>query len=240
MRKISLLTLGILFAFIGNTQINPVTGKLNSPAKANDHFMVQFSSDNWLDAPDSIQSKTKSISRGVNVYVMYDKSFKENPKFSIAFGIGIGTSNIYFDKMTVNINGSTPQLSFNNLDTSFRFNKFKVSTAYAEIPLEFRYFSNPNNPNKSFKVALGAKIGTLINAHTKGKTLLNASGTTINQFTQKVTAKGYFNTTRIAATARVGYGNFSVFGSYNLTTMFKDNVAANIKLLQLGICFSGL
>jgi hypothetical protein len=220
MRKISLMTLGILFAFIGNAQINPVTGKLNSPSKANDHFMVQFSSDNWLDAPDSIQSKTKSISRGVNVYVMYDKSFKENPKFSIAFGIGIGTSNIYFDKMTVNINGSTPQLSFNNLDTSFSFNKFKVSTAYAEIPLEFRYFSNPKNPNKSFKVAVGAKIGTLINAHTKGKTLLNASGTTINQFTQKVTAKGYFNTTRIAATARVGYGNISVFGSYNLTTMF--------------------
>lgn len=240
MRKFSMLMLSVLVSIIASAQINPVNGKMNFSPKANDHFMVQFSSDNWLDAPDSIQSKTKSISRGANIYVMYDKSFKENPKFSIAFGVGIGTSNIYFDKMTVNINGSTPQLSFDNLDTSFRFNKFKVSTAYAEIPLEFRYFSNPKNPNKSFKVAVGAKIGTLINAHTKGKTLLNASGTTINQFTQKVTAKGYFNTTRIAATARVGYGNFSVFGSYNLTTMFKDNVAANIKLLQLGICFSGL
>jgi len=240
MRKISVMTLCILFAFIGNAQINPVTGKFNSPSKANDHFMMQVSSDHWMDAPDSIQSKTKNNSRGVNVYAMYDKTFKGNPKFSIAFGVGIGTSNIYFDKMTVNINGSTPQLSFNNLDTSFRFDKFKVTTAYAEIPLEFRYFSNPKNPNKSFKVALGAKVGTLINAHSKGKTLLNGAGTTINQFTQKVSAKGYFNTTRIAATARVGYGNFSVFGSYNLTTMFKDNVAANIKLLQFGLCISGL
>ena len=240
MRKFSMLMLGVLVSIIASAQINPINGKTDFSPKANDHFMVQFSSDNWLDAPDSIQSKTKSISRGVNVYVMYDKSFKENPKFSIAFGVGIGTSNIFFDKMSVNINGTTPQLGFNNLDTVSRFSKYKVSTAYAEIPLEFRYFSNPKNPNKSFKVAVGAKIGTLINAHTKGKTLLNASGTTINQFTQKVTAKGYFNTTRIAATARVGYGNFSVFGSYNLTTMFKDNVAANIKLLQLGICFSGL
>lgn len=240
MRKSSMLMLSVLVSVIASAQINPINGKTDFSPKANDHFMVQFSSDNWLDAPDSIRSKTKSISRGANVYVMYDKSFKENPKYSIAFGIGIGTSNVYFDKMTVNINGSTPQLGFYNLDTTFHFSKFKVSTAYAEIPLEFRYFSNPKNPNKSFKLALGAKIGTLINAHSKGKTLLNGSGTTINQFTQKVSAKGYFNTTRIAATARVGYGNFSVFGSYNLTTMFKDNVAANIKLLQLGICFSGL
>ena len=240
MRKISVIMLCIIYSLVGNAQINPVTGKMNYSAKANDHFMMQVSSDHWIDAPDSIQSKTKNNSRGVNVYAMYDKAFKGNPKFSIAFGVGIGTSNIYFDKMTVNINGSTPQLSFNNLDTSFRFDKFKVTTAYAEIPLEFRYFSNPKNPNKSFKVALGAKVGTLINAHSKGKTLLNGAGTTINQFTQKVSAKGYFNTTRIAATARVGYGNFSVFGSYNLTTMFKDNVAANIKLLQLGLCISGL
>ncbi|MCX6293438.1 MAG: outer membrane beta-barrel protein [Sphingobacteriales bacterium] len=240
MRKFSMLMLGVLVSIIASAQINPINGKMDFSPKANDHFMVQFSSDHWLDAPDSIQSKTKSISRGANVYVMYDKSFKENPKYSIAFGIGIGTSNVYFDKMSVNINGTTPQLGFYNLDTVSRFSKYKVSTAYAEIPLEFRYFSNPKNPNKSFKLALGAKIGTLINAHTKGKTLLNGSGTTVNQFTQKVTAKGYFNTTRIAATARVGYGNFSVFGSYNLTTMFKDNVAANIKLLQLGICISGL
>jgi hypothetical protein len=240
MRKISVLMLGMLFSILGKAQINPINGKMNNSAKANDHFMLQLSSDHWMDAPDSIQSKTKNNSRGFNFYVMYDKPFKENPKYSIAFGVGIGTSNIYLDKMNVNINGTTPTLGFYNLDTVSRFNKFKVSTAYAEIPLEFRYFSNPKNPNKSIKVALGAKVGTLINAHTKGKTLLNASGTTINQFTQKVTAKGYFNTTRIAATARVGYGNFSVFGSYNLTTMFKDNVAANIKLLQLGLCISGL
>jgi len=240
MRKISVLMLCIIYSILGNAQINPVTGKMDYSTKANDHFMMQISSDHWLDAPDSIQSKTKGSSRGANFYLMYDKSFKENPKFSIAFGIGIGTSNVYFDKMSVNINGTTPTLGFYNLDTVSRFSKYKVSTAYAEVPVEFRFFSNPKNPNKSIKVALGAKVGTLINAHTKGKTLLNASGTTINQFTQKVTAKGYFNTTRIAATARVGYGNFSVFGSYNLTTMFKDNVAANIKLLQLGICISGL
>lgn len=240
MRKFFVLTLSTLFAFAVKAQINPINGKTEVSAKANDHFMVQLSSDNWLDAPDSIQSKTKSISRGANVYVMYDKSFKGNPKFSIAFGVGIGTSNIYLDKMSVNINGTTPQLDFVNLDTVSRFSKYKVSTTYAEIPLEFRYFSNPKNPNKSFKIAVGAKIGTLINAHTKGKTLLNASGTTINQFSQKVTAKGYFNSTRVAATARVGYGNFSVFGAYNLTTMFKDNVAANIKLLQVGLCISGL
>ena len=42
------------------------------------------------------------------------------------------------------------------------------------------------------------------------------------------------------ATARIGYGNFSLFGAYNLNIMFKDKVAANMKLLQLGLTISGL
>ncbi len=206
----------------------------------NDHFMIQLSSDRWLGAPDSIDSHRKGFSRGANIYLMVNKPFKNNSNFSAAFGIGVGTSNIFLDKMDADIIGVTRVLKFNSLDTLERFKKYKMSTSFLEIPIELRFYSNPKNPNKSFKVAVGVKVGTLLNAHVKGKTLQNAAGATIVDYTQKQASRSYFNTTRLAATVRIGYANFSAFGSCNITSIFKDNVAANMSLLQFGLSFSGL
>lgn len=208
--------------------------------RSGDHFLVQLSSDNWLGAPDSISSHIKNSSRGANVYLMLDKPFKSNPKFSVAFGVGIGTSHIFFDKMNVDIAGTTSTLKFNALDTTNHFKKYKVTSVFAEAPVELRYTSNPEKPNKAFKIALGVKAGTLLSVHSKGKTLLNSSGNTIGAYTTKLNSKSYFNTTRIMLTARAGYGNFSIFGAYNLATLFKDNVASDVKLLQIGLTLSGL
>ena len=126
------------------------------------------------------------------------------------------------------------------MDTLPRFSKYKISTSYLELPIEIRYFSKPENPNKSVKIAIGVKIGTLLDAHSKGKTLVNAAGTKLKDYTEKLSSKSYFNATRLAATARFGYANFTVFGSYNITQVFKDKVATNMSLLQVGMTFSGL
>jgi hypothetical protein len=240
MRKIYVLILIAFTSSVAFAQNNATKKKFDISGRAGDHFLLQLSSDHWMGAPDSISSRIKGSSRGINVYVMLDKPFKSNPHFSVAFGLGIGSSNIFLDKMNADITGRTPVLKFNTLDTVARFNKYKISTTYAEIPLELRYFSNPENPNKAIKVAIGVKIGTLINAHTKGKTLVNAAGTTTQDFSNKERSKSYFNNTKLAATARLGYGNYSLFGSYNFTSIFKDNVAADMKLFQVGLTISGL
>ncbi len=207
---------------------------------SSDHFMFQVSSDQWLNAPDSISSRYRSNSRGFNVQVMLNKNFSSNPKFSLAFGLGISNSNAFFENSNIGIEGTGTKLNFQRLDTVNRFNKYKIATTFAEIPVEFRYSSKPKEPNKSVKIALGAKIGLLVNAHSKGKGLLNRSGGELNDYTVKISDKSYFNNTRISATARVGYGNYSFFGSYSLTSLFKTNVAADIKTLQVGFCLSGL
>ena len=49
-----------------------------------------------------------------------------------------------------------------------------------EVPLELRYAFNPENTNKSWKIALGFKAGFLMSAYTKGKDLENQAGQ-INQ-----------------------------------------------------------
>lgn len=208
--------------------------------RAGDHIMLQLSSDHWMGAPDSVSRHIKSLSRGANIYVMMNRPFRGNPRMSTAFGIGFGTSNIFFKNMGVDIKSTTSYLPFRNQDTLDRFKKYKLTTAFLEVPVELRFSSDPLNDTKSIKAALGVKVGVLLSAHTKGKNPENNAGNSINAYTFKENSKRFFNSTRLQATARIGYGHYSLFGSYQITNIFKTGVAADIKLFQIGICVSGL
>ena len=213
---------------------------MNFTTRSGDHFMFQLSSDHWAGMPDSISSHQKGLSRGFNAYVMLNKRFKNSPKISLGIGAGVSTSNIYFKKMEVDVKAAPGVLPFIAEDSANHFKKYKLATTYLQIPLEFRFTAKPNDPNKSFKAAVGLKVGTLVNVHNKAKTLLNASGTTLNGYLQKENSKRFFNTTGFMATARIGYGVFSLFGSYQLNRLLKDGAGPNLKLYQIGITLSGL
>lgn len=239
MKKMITLVLAFVLGYTAFAQVEvPAVKKLGG--RAADHFMIQLASNFWSGTADSVKDYISAFNRSANFYVMYDKQFKTNPKFSFALGLGIGTTNMYFKKMEVNITSSSPTLPFIRTDTGNNFKKFKVTNAFVEIPLELRYMTSPNDPNKSLKFALGAKVGTLINAHTRAKNLQNSAGTKINSNTFKENSKSYFNNTRIGLTARIGYGIYSIFGAYAFTNVFKDGVAPNIKAFQLGLSISGL
>ncbi len=210
------------------------------PSRSGDHFMVQFSSDHWTNMPEEISNHQQGLSRGFNAYFMLDKPFRSSPKFSIALGLGIGTSNIFFKKMEVDLKAGGDILPFNSLDSTNHFKKYKLSTGFAEVPLEFRFTNKPADPNKSFKMALGAKFGTIINAHTKGKTLQDKNNNTVNNYLQKESSRRLINGTRFMGTARVGYGIVSVFGAYQLNNVLKDGAGQAMKLYQVGIALSGL
>ncbi|MDQ6755801.1 MAG: PorT family protein [Bacteroidota bacterium] len=243
MQKIILLAI-TSFLFTGIYAQDNVSKKLskkidisNRPA---DHLMIQLSSDHWTGMPDSISRHQKGFSRGLNIYLMTDKPFKTNPKYSLGIGIGVGSSNITFKTMNVDLKSTATKLPFTAVDSTNHFKKYKLSLSYLEIPLEFRYSSNPSDPSKSWKIALGGKVGTLINAHTKGKELQNKNGATISTYTEKESSKTFFNSTRFMATARVGYGIFSLFGAFQLNNVIKDIAGPPIKLYQIGITLSGL
>ena len=240
MRKLLVLVLAFIATLPAFSQDIQKKNKFDLGNRPGDHIMLQLAFNNWQGVPDSIKSHIGGLQRSGNVYLMLDKPFKGNQHFSLGIGLGIGTSNIYFKKMIVDISANKALLPFRAVDTTNNYKKYKLSTAYLELPLELRFTKDPENPNKSVKGAIGIKLGTLINAHTKGKVLRNAGGSVINSATIKENSKAYFNTTRMAATARVGYGVFSLFGAYNLTGIFKDGVTKDMKLLQVGITISGL
>lgn len=224
--------------FYNNTKTKKDWSKVNVGNRSNDHFMFQLGYNAWSKVPDSLT--TKGIPRTVNVYFMFDFPFKTDPRFSIGIGAGISSSGIYFDKSAIDITGTTTKLLFSNTARTNHFKKYKLATTYAEVPVELRYALDPEHINKSLKFAIGAKIGTLLNAHTKAKNLQNSAGSLINAYTAKLSSKRYFNSTRLSGTARVGMGVFSLFGSYQINPLLKEAAGPEIRPYTIGITLSGL
>ena len=50
----------------------------------------------------------------------------------------------------------------------------------------------------------------------------------------------FFQSSRVAAIMRVGYGNFTVFGSYTLTNFFKEGAGPSVRPYSIGLSLSGL
>ena len=245
MKQIALLFTAVLLVASATAQTDS-TGKkkkkdwskVSIKNRANDHFMFQVGYAGWASMPDSI--KTKGFSRSLNLYLMMDFPFKSDPRFSAALGLGIGSDGIKFDKQEPNIIASSSTLPFPNKADTTHFKKFKVVTTYLEVPVELRFISDPENSDESWKFAIGIKLGALLNAHTRGKTLVNSAGTTLNGYTQKESSKNYFSGTRLAGTARIGYGHVSLFGQYQITSLFKDARGPAVHPYSIGITLSGL
>ncbi len=217
--------------------------KIDLSNRSADHFMIQYGKDFWSGTPDSI--RVKGNSRHFNFYFMLDKPFQNNPKFSVAFGAGLSSSNIFFDQNYVDIKASAARLPFRRSysgNDSSSFNKFKLTTIFLEAPVELRYYSNPADPNKSWKGAIGVKIGTLLKSFTKGKDLVNKAGQSVygDKFIEKESNKRFFNTTRVAFSARAGYGIFGLQFSYQLTQVIKEGFGPEIRPFSIGLTISGL
>lgn len=218
------------------------TDKMNSDAvpppivkPSRDFIMLQFNYNNWFNKPDSV--KTKSFGYGFNGYVCYDFPIKKT-HLSFAAGLGISTSVVYLNQLQLVDTGTGTngtQAHFTPYTDSQNFKRYKFVTTYIKAPFELRYFGNSANRNKGFKAAIGLQVGTLLGAHTKA--LTSVAGTNVKY---KIDTKRYVSPWDFAATARIGWGNFSLFGSYNLTTVFKDNAGPPITPASVGICLTGL
>lgn len=201
-------------------------GKIEKPSR--DFLMLQLAYEGWMK-PDSIH--TTGFGRAANVYLCYDFPIKKS-NFSFAAGIGIGSSNIYLkDQEIVLKDTAATQATF--ITETQNYKKYKLTTAYIEAPFELRFFSNKDNRNRGFKAAVGLRVGTMIGAHTKGK----ISGT---KLVEKTNTKSFLEPWRFAGTARLGWGNFTLMGTYNLTKLYKENQGPEITPYSIGLCITGL
>lgn len=236
--------LGLIVSFTSYSQqdpkttgIKPVDPLKNRPA---DHLVLQFGYDGWSGGADSI--KTKGFGRHFNAYMMFDKPIKNHKHLSLAYGLGLGSSNIYFNNQIVNLAGTGATLPFTTYSNGDHFKRFKLTNIYVEVPLEIRYYEKPRNTNSGWKAALGIKGGLLIKSYTKGKDWQNASGSSYygKTYTQKVSNKRYINGNKVSVFGRIGYGAFSLHGEYNLLGSIKDGLGPTVNAYSVGLSIGGL
>jgi hypothetical protein len=234
-RIIGMLTLALAFSSVVKAQDSEAEPKRKIVKPSRDFVMFQITYENWAKTPDSV--KIGGIGRGFNAYLCYDFPISKS-NFSFAAGIGVGTSNIYFDNQLPVLNSSASAIRFQNVDTTANtdlYKKSKLSMAYLEAPFELRFFANKENRNRGFKMAVGMRVGVLLGAHSKNKNTV--PGVSI---TEKVNTKRYMQSWRFAPTARIGWGNFSVYGSYNLSPLFNNGQGPEVYPYSIGICITGL
>lgn len=239
MRK---LLSAVLFTAICSVLALPVFAQTETTENANDaeikkpsrdFLMLQFTYEGWANAPDSV--KTGGVGRGFNGYICYDFPIQKS-HLSFAAGVGVGTANIYFKDQQLGLTdtgAAGAQVSFQ--PESENYKKYKLNTTYLEAPFELRYFGNLNNRNKGFKAAIGMRAGILVGAHVKDSRTVDGT-----KVIDKINTKRYLDKYRFSGTVRVGYGNFSLFGSYNINAIFKDGLGPKITPYSVGLCITGL
>lgn len=235
-----LATTAILLSSVTSLMAQDETTRISKPTivkPSRDFVMLQFGYTNWQNTIDTsiTMPATKSFAYTFNAYLCYDFPIKKT-KFSFATGLGVNTTSTYLNKQRLAISDT----GVNGYDASFvadtvGYKRYKFNTTYLQAPFELRYFSNSQNRNRGFKAAIGVQVGTLLGAHTKA--LRSVEGTNIKD---KTNSKRYVSQWNFAGTARIGWGNFSVFGSYNITNVFKDNAGPILTPMSVGICLTGL
>jgi hypothetical protein len=191
----------------------------------------------WSGKPDSI--RTKRIFPQFQYVLDVCLSFQNQSQWSVAIGPGISTDHINMDEMYVGIKDATDAVVSKMFSDTNHFRKYKLATAYLEAPVELRFTLYPER-RSSFKVALGAKVGTILSAWVKGKELQDKNDVTLLDYIAKEKSKQFFNSTRLSVMGRIGYGNFNIYGSYAITSLFKEGLGPQVKPWSIGITLSGL
>jgi hypothetical protein len=231
MKKILSLLLIAMTPALANAQNNDqeVDRKSTVEKPSRDFVMLKITNSAWADEKDAVN--TKGIGRGFAAAIMYDFPIQKS-NFSFAIGLGINAQNVYLDNQSFNFKDTGSKVL---IASTADLKRYKYTTTRLEMPLELRFFANNKNRNTGFKAAIGANVGLMLGAHTKA-----VSGSGGSKIMEKVNTKRFTEQWNFAPTMRIGYGNFSLYGSYSLTPLFKEDAGPVLYPFSLGICITGL
>lgn len=119
------------------------------------------------------------------------------------------------------------------VDSVASFSKNKLKITWVTVPLLLD-FNSSDKPDKSFHLAAGVVGGYRIGSKTKHEFK-------IGDREYESTMKDDFNLSpfKLDATVRFGFGGFTVFANYGLTTLFKSNKGPAVYPVSAGISWTG-
>jgi hypothetical protein len=147
-------------------------------------------------------------------------------------GIGLNWNNYRFEDINSIIVGTDGILSELIPDNSVPVKKSKFNALYLNVPLMFEV-QIPAGYSNRLNIAAGVIGGLKLNAWTK---LVYEDG-------EKVRTNGDYNLNllRGGVTARIGYENFMIYGTYYLTPWFQDLKGPNgynLEPFEIGVAFT--
>ncbi len=177
---------------------------------------IQMGFNFLVDSPDSMDTGFWG-SKAFNVQYIYSIRLGKSA-FSLHPGFGISTDKFSFDNNVTLVRNLNDKVSLEPLErVDFGdVKKTKLAATYLEIPLELRFHANKKNFKKSFKVAVGGKLGILISSHTKIKYEKLDEGI-------KLKTKDNFelNRFRYGLEGSIGFAGISVYYYYGLNSLFE-------------------
>lgn len=209
-----------------------------SKTGSRDRVVFELNWNGWANQPDSLD--TKWYGRGINLYTFYDFKLGEQDFVSFGAGAGISYNNVYH-RSTIAVQDIDTSATASQFATVFvpipegrDVKRNKLATTYVEVPLELRFRTKPDKFGKRFKVNPGIRLGYLLTGIAKYRGD-DDSGAEIKYKTYLLPN---INKYKISTSLRVGYGNFSLVGSFAFSSLFVKDAGPGIKPFSIGVSFN--
>jgi hypothetical protein len=193
-------------------------------------FNNYVTSDKSMVLPTDIDYMTLHSSKSTNFNINFSQlSLGLTRHIGFVTGLGLNFNNYKFDGNNNILKGANGVIEV--LDPGVSLKKSKLATTYLTVPfmLELQIPVDNNHLNMAAGPIGAVKLGS----HSK----------MVYQDGQKVKANGDFslNMLRYGATARVGYGNFQIYGTYYMTPLFKTDKGPggnDLYPFEIGVAFT--
>lgn len=194
-----------------------------------DIYMSQFMNENHETQFDGHpyweNNEVKSISLNYNLFDLKFPIIGEH--LGITTGLGLGYQN--YSLRNNFVLQHTADTIYAVSDTVFQFKTNKLSVATVAIPL-FLDFSSNSKFEKSYFMAVG-----VVGAYNYGtKQRLTGKYANGDSFDNSTISSFNMNRWTLDAQARIGYGHFGMFVSYQLNSMFKTGHTVNLYPVRIG------
>jgi Putative auto-transporter adhesin, head GIN domain/Outer membrane protein beta-barrel domain len=151
-------------------------------------------------------------------------------------GIGLTLNNYRFssDKTLISdTNRVVSGFDFKDSGEQIKYNKNKLAVNYVTAPVLIQ-FNTHKHLKKSFHIAAGMLFSYKFNSHLK--LVYDENGDK-----QKTKRRDEFNIDpfRYDATVRIGYRNYTVFGTYAMSELFKNGRGPSLHPFSIGIQLTG-
>lgn len=185
-----------------------------------DNKMKYPANDEWIEL-----DQAKSLSWRFNLLEQKIRIAKDYA--GIITGVSLVYNSYSFNKNVAMF--SNADSTFAVLDTVSQYSKNKLRATYLQVPLMLE-FNTSNDPERTFHIAAGIIGGWKIGSQYKQK--FDTDG---KEYKVKVSDDFNLSPLTLDATARIGYRNLTLFATYGLTSLFKEDKGPEVYPVTVGL-----